>query len=99
MNQIFGLQFESGDQGARMASFSIIGHQMCNWEWNEILQNEITGTQTSFSTNFGGNLRSFISPLSFFFLSASTAAATYVFHSSTTIITLEPRALNAEFQN
>ncbi len=41
--------------GARTASFDIIGHQMCNWEWN-FLQKEITGTQTSFSTNFGDTL-------------------------------------------
>jgi hypothetical protein len=63
---------------------------------NEILQNKITGTQTSFSTNFGGKL-SFIPS----FVSASTAA-TYIFTAPTcrtTIITLEPCALNAEFQH
>jgi hypothetical protein len=64
---------------------------------NEILPNEITGTQTSFSTNFGGKLI-FIPSLSFF-LSASTTASTYVFAAptcTTTIITLQPCALNAE---
>jgi hypothetical protein len=56
---------------------------------NETLQSEITWTQTSFSTNFGANL------------SASTAA-TYIFTTpscTTTIITLAPGALNAEFQH
>jgi hypothetical protein len=57
----------------------------------KILQNKITGTQTSFSTNFGGKL-SFI--LSFIFLISSTAA-TYIFTAATyttTIKTLEPCA-------
>jgi hypothetical protein len=60
---------------------------------NEILQNKITGTQTSFSTNFGGKLS--FTPS---FLSASTAA-TYIFTATTCttiIITLEPCALSAE---
>jgi len=64
----------------------------------KILQKEITGTQTSFSTNFGGKL-SFI--LSFFLLSAC-AAVTYIFTAptcTTIIITLEPCALNAETQH
>ncbi len=64
----------------------------------KILQKEITGTRTSFSTNFGGKL-SFI--LCFFFLSAY-AAATYIFPAptcTTIIITVEPCALNAEFQH
>ncbi len=75
----------------------IIGHQTCNWEW-KFLQSKISGTQTSFSTNFGGQL-SFIC-LSCF-LSASIAA-TYIFSApscTTTIITLEPCALNAKFQH
>ncbi len=58
---------------------------------NEILQHEITGTQTSFSTTFGGKL-SFIP----YFLNASTDA-TYIFTDPSciiTIITLEPCALN-----
>ncbi len=55
----------------------------------KILQNEITGTQTSFSTNFGGKL-SFI----LFFLTYIFAAPTC----RTTIITLETCALNAQFQ-
>jgi hypothetical protein len=57
----------------------------------KILQKDITGTQTSFSTNFGGKLS--VS----FFLSACTAA-TYIFTAptcTTTIITLEPCASNA----
>jgi hypothetical protein len=57
------------------------------------LQNKITDTQTSFSTNFGGKLS--FRGLSFF-LSASTAA-TYIFTAPTftlTTITLEPCALN-----
>jgi hypothetical protein len=64
----------------------------------KILQSEITDTQSSFSSNFGGKL-SFIGL--FFFLSASTAA-TYIFTAptcTTTIISLEPCALNAEFQH
>jgi len=63
-----------------------------------ILQIKITGTQTSFSTSFGGKL-SFI----LFFLSASNAAAAaYVVTAptyTTIIITLEPCALNAEFRH
>ncbi len=62
----------------------------------KILQNEITETQTSFSTNFGGKL-SFI--LSFLI---SATAATYIFTAptyTTTIKTLEPCPLNAEFQH
>ncbi len=39
-------------------------HQSRNWEWIFFLQNEITGTQTSFSSNFGGKL-SFMLSLSF----------------------------------
>jgi hypothetical protein len=66
-----------------------------------LLQKGITGTQTSFSTNFGGKLSFILSFLSFF-LSASTAA-TYIFTATTTctttIIMLEPCALNAEFQH
>jgi hypothetical protein len=61
-------------------------------------QNKIIGTQSSFSTNFGGQL-SFI--LSFLFLSASTAA-TYIFTTptcTTTTLTLNPCALNADFQH
>jgi hypothetical protein len=59
----------------------------------KILQNEMTGTQTSF---FSGILI-----VNFFFLNASTPA-TYIFTaptSKTTITTLEPCALNAEFQH
>ncbi len=47
----------------------------------KILQNQIIGTQTRFSTNFGGKL-SLILCFSFF-LSASTAA-TYIFTAPTT---------------
>jgi hypothetical protein len=64
----------------------------------KILQKEITGTQTSFSTNFDRKL-SFI--LCSFFLSARIAAI-YIFTApacTTIIITLEPCALNAEFQH
>jgi hypothetical protein len=65
----------------------------------KILQNEITGTQTSFSTNSGVKL-SFI----LCFLSAERlhTAATYIFTAATcttTIITFKPCALNAEFQH
>jgi hypothetical protein len=67
---------------------------------NEILENKITGTQASFSTNFGGIL-SFIP--SFLFLERlHSTAATYIFTAptyTTTIITLEPCALNAKFQH
>jgi hypothetical protein len=38
----------------------------------KILQNKITGIQTSFSSNFGGKLSTYLS----FFLSTSTGAAT-----------------------
>jgi hypothetical protein len=58
-------------------------------------KNEITGTQTSFFTNIAGK-RSFVPS----FLSASSAA-TYLFTAPTwrtTIVTLQPCALNAEFQ-
>jgi hypothetical protein len=55
------------------------GNHMCNWEW-KFLQNEITGTQTSFfSTNLGGKL-SFI--LSFLFPERLHTAAAYIFHCS-----------------
>jgi len=66
---------------------------------NEILQNEITGTQTWFSTNFGGKL-SFIPP--FLFPEHLLHCCFIYFHFSTctsTITTLEPCALNAEFQH
>ncbi len=62
----------------------------------KILQNEINGTQTSFSTNFDGGTN-FI--LCFFFperLHCSSAAVTYIFTvptCTTIIITLEPCAL------
>jgi hypothetical protein len=59
---------------------------------------KIMGPKTSFPTNIGGKLR-FI--LSFFFLSTSIVAA-YISttpKSRTTIITLEPCALNARFQH
>jgi hypothetical protein len=64
----------------------------------KILQNEITGTLNKFFTNFGGKLSVI---LSFLFLSASIGA-TYISTAptcTTTIITLEPCALNAEFQH
>jgi hypothetical protein len=67
----------------------------------KVLQNEVTETQT----------KSFFEPilvvnrvsscLSFFLLRASTTTATYIFTAptcTTTIITLDPCALNAEFQ-
>ncbi len=60
---------------------------------NEILQNEITGTQTSFSTNFDDEL-SFI--LSFILPERLHCSATYSFSAptcTTTIVTLEPCAL------
>jgi hypothetical protein len=71
---------------------------MRNWEW-KFLQKEITGTQTNFSTNFGGKL-SFI--LSFVFPERLHCCYIYTFTAptcTTTIITLEPCALNAEFQH
>jgi hypothetical protein len=63
----------------------------------KILQNEITGTQTKFSTNFGGKL-SFI----LFFFPSTSAVAAYIFTPptyTTIIITFEPCALNVEFQH
>jgi hypothetical protein len=67
----------NSSNGLRMASFSIIMHQMHNWNaWLKlkILQNKITGTQTEFHLVF------------FFFLSTSTAA-TYIFTALTRTIT------------
>jgi hypothetical protein len=65
----------------------------------KILQNEITKTQSNFSTKIGGKL-SFM--LSFLFPERlHSTVGTYVFTvptCTTTIITLEPCALNAEFQ-
>jgi hypothetical protein len=58
---ILELSIKSGNYGARTASFGTIGYQMREMK---ILQNEITGIQTSFSTNFGGKL-SFILSFSF----------------------------------
>jgi hypothetical protein len=61
----------------------------------KILHKEITGTQTSFSTNFGGKL-------SFILSSLSPERLHYIFTAltcTTTIITLEHCALNAEFQH
>jgi hypothetical protein len=58
---------------------------------------EIIGTQTSFFTNFGSTL-SFI--LCFLFPEGPCTTATYIFTAptcTTTIITLHPCALNAEF--
>jgi hypothetical protein len=64
------------------------------------LQEEITGTQTNFSTNFGGKL---IFILSFLFPERlHFTVATYIFTAptcTTIVITLEPCALNAEFHN
>jgi hypothetical protein len=62
----------------------------------KILQKEITGTQTSFSANIGGKLSfilCFLFPqrLLHIFFTAPTC--------TTTTITLQPCALNAEFQN
>jgi hypothetical protein len=64
----------------------------------KILQNEITGTQTSFPTNFGGKLSFILS----FPLPQRLTAATYIFTAptcTTTITSLEPCALSAEFQH
>jgi hypothetical protein len=64
-----------------------------------ILQNEITGTQTSLSTNFGVKL-SFI--LSFLFPELLHHCYIYIFTAptcTTTIITFKPCALNAEIQH
>jgi hypothetical protein len=64
----------------------------------KILQIKISGTQISFSTNFGGN---WVSSCLSFFLSASSAAR-YIFTSpscTTTIISLDPCALNIKFQH
>ncbi len=54
-SNILELSVKSRDKGMRMVSFSIIGHQTRNWEM-KIKKNEITGTQTIFSSNFGGKL-------------------------------------------
>jgi len=65
----------------------------------KILRSEITGTQTSFSSNFGGKL----SFLSFIFLQRAPPLLLHIFFiaptCTTTIITLEPCALNAEFHH
>jgi len=64
----------------------------------KILQNEIIGTQTSFSTNLGGKL-SFVL---FFFFPEHLQVATYILNAPTCItiiMTLKPYALNAEFQH
>jgi hypothetical protein len=77
-----------------MTSFGIIGHQTCNGTEN--FRNQIAWTQTSFSTNFGGKL-SFV--LSFLF-PERLHCRYYIFTAptcTTTIITLEPCALNVEF--
>jgi hypothetical protein len=58
----------------------------------KILENEITGTQTSFSISFGDKLS---------FILRASAIDTYIFPAptyTTTIITLKPCALNAELQ-
>ncbi len=93
------LSVKSGDQGPRTSSFRIIIGHRTGILGMKILQNEITGTQTSFSTNFGGKL-SFI--LCFLFPDRlHCTAATYIFTAptcTTTIITLKPCSLNAEFQ-
>jgi hypothetical protein len=82
-----------------MASFGIIiGHQTRNWEW-KFYTSKVTSTQTSFFTNFGSKL-SFI--LSFLFFWASPLLL-HIFSPArtcpTTIISLEPCALKAEFQH
>jgi len=69
---------------------------MLNWESNSA-KNEITGTQTSFSINFGGEL-SFIPS----FISPERLHCCYIyfhrFHLYTIIIfTLKPCALSSEF--
>jgi hypothetical protein len=65
------------------------------------LQKEITGTQTSFSTNFGGKL-SFI--LCFLFAERLRCSYIYIYiftaaTCTTTIITFKPCALNDEFHH
>jgi len=64
----------------------------------KILQYEITGAQTSFSTNFGGRLRFILS-----FLFSERLYCCYIYFTAPTctitIVTLEPCALNAEFHN
>jgi len=80
-----------------MTSLGIIGHESCNWEW-KFYKTKWLGHKLVFPPILVANWVS--SPLSFF-LSASTAATctftapTY----TTTIITLQPCALNAEFQH
>jgi hypothetical protein len=81
------------DYGARMASFSIIRHR--NWE-RKFYRAKQLGPKLVFPTNLVSVTLNFI--LSFpFFVSASTAAAKYIFTAptcTTTMITLEPCALN-----
>jgi hypothetical protein len=68
----------------------------------KILQNEITGIfRLVFPAIFGGKLSFILSFL--FYLSTTSAAATYIFiftapTCTTIIISLEPCALNAAFQ-
>jgi hypothetical protein len=46
--------------GRETASFGLIGHQTCDWEW-KFYKTKQTGTQTSFSTNFGCKLSCILS--------------------------------------
>jgi hypothetical protein len=76
-------------------SLGIAGHQMRNREWNFTKRNN-WDPNWLFFTNFGGKL-SFIPS----FLSAFTPTIyTFTAHTCTTIIvTLEPCALNVEFED
>jgi hypothetical protein len=85
---------KSCDQGARTASFYIIGHQMCTVTGNENFTKR---------NNYWPKLVfppilviNWVSSCLSFFMSASTAA-TYIL--SLCLITLKPCALNAEFQH
>jgi len=72
------------------------------WDWEKTckkVHDHSRSGETQKTINFGGKL-SFI--LSFLFLECLHCTATFIFSAptcTTTIITLEPCALNAEFQN
>ncbi len=88
MRKVRRLRGENGQFWHNRASNAELGMK--------ILQKEITGTQTSFSTNFNGKL-SFIQC---FLFPERLTAGTYIFTAPTctiAIITLETCALNAEF--
>jgi hypothetical protein len=90
----FGLQIRVIRKARRLGGgngqFRIIGHQTPNWEWKSYKRKWL-GTELVFPPVLVVNWDSFCVS---FFLSACTAPTC-----TTSIITLEPCALNAEFQH